>query len=171
MPFQNKKAYKLVLAAILCGIALVLALLDNMLSSLLPFIPGVKLGLANIVSMFAIYYLGFGYAIVISIVRCLLAAFLSGNMTMLLYSLSGGLISIIFMYAFRNYLSKIKVSIIGALTHNITQIMVSVIMLQTTQIAYYLPFLTITGTISGFFMGFLCSLVFRQINKSPIWPG
>ena len=163
----DTKTSKFVLSAVLCGIALALSLVDGAVSSLLP-LPGFKLGLANVVSLFALVYLGAPYAFSICAVRCLLAAMLGGNFTMLLFSLSGGLLSLLVMRLFLCRISLIKVSVLGGVTHNLVQLAAAALLTSTPQVSYYLPVLVVTGAVCGFFIGVLCRLVFRRIRKPAV---
>ncbi|MEA5002173.1 MAG: Gx transporter family protein [Christensenella sp.] len=159
---------KFILSAVLCGVALALSLVDGAISALLP-LPGFKLGLANIVSLFALYYLGAPYAVLICIVRSLLAGIFSGNLTMLFFSLVGGLLSILIMYLFLKRLSLIKVSVLGGITHNLAQLMVAALLTATPQVSYYLPVLVLMGTVCGFCMGVLCRLVFSRLQRETVY--
>lgn len=163
MALQDHKTSRFVLAAVLCGIALALSLLDGALSSLLP-LPGFKLGLANVVSLFALCCLGLPWALLICIARSLLAAMLSGNMTMLFFSLAGGLVSILVMHVALKRLSVIKASVLGGISHNLMQLACAALITATPQVSYYLPVLVLTGTVCGFFVGVLCTLVFQRIR-------
>ncbi len=167
MASQDNKLSKFVLSAVLCGLALALSLLDGAISALLP-LPGFKLGLANVVSLFALVYLGGGYAALICIVRSLLAALLSGNLTMLFFSLAGGLVSLLIMQLFLTRLSLIKVSVLGGVTHNLMQLLCAAVLTATPQVSYYLPFLVITGAVCGFLIGVLSGLVLRRV-KHPLF--
>lgn len=158
---------KLVLAAVLTALALALSLADSAVSSAIPFLPGAKLGLANIVSLYALYSLGLPYTLLICVARCVLTALFSGNITMLAFSLAGGVISILVMFALKGFISVIKVSVAGGITHNIMQVGVAALVTATPQTAYYLPPLIAAGAVSGFLMGLLCCLVMnsRVISK------
>ena len=149
MALQDHKTSRFVLAAVLCGIALALSLLDGAVSSLLP-LPGLKLGLANVVSLFALCCLGLPWALLICLVRSLLAAMLSGNMAMLFFSLAGGLVSILIMYFALKRLSVIKASVLGGISHNLMQLACAALLTATPQVSYYLPVLVLTGTMCGF---------------------
>lgn len=166
MALPNKTS-KFVLAAVLCGVALALSLVDGAISSLLP-LTGFKLGLANIVSLFALYYLGAPYAFSICIVRSLLAAVFSGNLTMLFFSLAGGLLSILVMCLFLRRLSLVKVSVLGGVTHNLAQLAVAALLTATPQVSYYLPVLALMGCVCGFCMGVLCALVFSRLRRETV---
>lgn len=168
MQFQvDTSTKKLLFCSVLCGVALALSLIDMAISSLLPFLPGIKLGLANIVSLFVLYTLGGGWALLISIVKSLLTALLSGNITMLFFSLAGGTISILIMWVLINKISLIKTSVLGGLTHNIMQSLVAVFVTATPEVVYYLPVLTIAGAVSGFIMGILCKLLLGRLHAKP----
>lgn len=167
MRYPDSKQKKLVLAAVLTGIALALSLVDTAISSLIPVLPGFKLGLASIVSLFALYYMGLSWSLSICAARCLLAGLLSGNLTMTLFSLGGGIVSILVMWAFMRRLSIIKVSVLGGVSHNAMQVLVAVLLTATPQAAYYLPILTAAGCAAGFFMGLVCELIFSRIRFSP----
>ncbi|HBU11551.1 MAG TPA: heptaprenyl diphosphate synthase [Clostridiales bacterium] len=164
MPSRDSKTRKFVLAAVLCGVALALSLADTMLSSAVAFLPGLKLGLANIVSLYALMTLGLPYAMLIVLARSLLAALFSGNLTMLFFSAAGGAVSLLVMCLLLRALSVIKVSVMGGVTHNLMQVLVAVFITSTPQAAYYLPVLAAAGAVSGFFMGVLCKLLLRKAH-------
>ena len=163
MALQDHKTSRFVLAAVLCGIALALSLLDGAVSSLLP-LPGLKLGLANVVSLFALCCLGLPWALLICLVRSLLAAALSGNLTMLFFSLAGGVVSILVMRLAQKRLSVIKMSVLGGVSHNLMQLVCAALLTATPQVSYYVPVLVLTGTVCGFFVGVLCTLVSRRLR-------
>lgn len=151
------------LAAVFCGLALALSLLDGAVSSLLP-LPGFKLGLANVVSLLALLTLGLPWTLLICLVRSLLAAALSGNLTMLFFSLAGGVVSILIMRLAQKRLSVIKTSVLGGVSHNLMQLVCAALLTATPQVSYYVPVLVLTGTVCGFFVGVLCTLVSRRLR-------
>lgn len=163
MLLRSSALRRLVLSALLIGIALVLSLVDTAVSAAIPFLPGFKLGLANVVTLFALYYLGAREALVISVARCLLAALLSGAVTMLFFSLAGGLLSLAVMALLAGRVSVIKVSVSGGVAHNMAQAAVAVLITSTPQVSYYIPFLVVLGAVSGFFIGLLCSFLLSRI--------
>lgn len=163
MALRDNKTSRFVLAAVFCGLALALSLLDGAVSSLLP-LPGFKLGLANVVSLLALLTLGLPWTLLICLVRSLLAAVLSGNLTMLLFSLAGGAVSILIMRLAQKRLSVIKTSVLGGVSHNLMQLVCAVLLTATPQVSYYVPVLVLTGTVCGFFVGVLCTLVFRRLR-------
>ncbi len=163
MALRDNKTSRFVLAAVFCGLALALSLLDGAVSSLLP-LPGFKLGLANVVSLLALLTLGLPWTLLICLVRSLLAAALSGNLTMLFFSLAGGVVSILVMRLAQKRLSVIKMSVLGGVSHNLMQLVCAALLTATPQVSYYVPVLVLTGTVCGFFVGVLCTLVSRRLR-------
>ena len=148
---------KLALAAVLTALALGLSTLENLFPvSLLVPLPGIKLGLANIVTVFALYRLGAPFALAILVARCLLGAMFAGNVSALLFSLMGGVLAMLVMILLRRAkrLSVYGVSIAGAAAHNIGQICAAMLVLGGTAVLGYLPALLgvslVTGALTGF---------------------
>ena len=144
--------------AILSAIALTIFMVELYLPTLTP-IPGVKLGLANIVTVFAIFVLRPLDAGMILAARIALGAMFSGQMTAVMYSLAGGILCFLVMLVMRKIVTEKQIwvaSVIGAIAHNIGQIIVAVLITQTTAIIAYLPVLAISGTVAGLFTG-LCA--------------
>lgn len=144
----------------LYGMLVALAFVFSYIEVLIPFsfgIPGIKLGLANIVVIIALYTMGAKDAFVISCVRIVLVGFTFGNMFSILYSLAGGLLSWMVMSLCKKVksFSVVGVSVAGGITHNIGQIAMAALVLKTISIGYYLPILLIAGTITGFLIGIL----------------
>ncbi len=142
--------------ALLTAIALGIFVLEAQLPSLTP-IPGIKLGLSNLVTLFALVYLSGKDALMILIARILLGALFAGNPSLLFYSLTGGLASLLieFLLLRKNTSSFLwGISAIGALTHNTVQILVAVLLTRTPAVLSYLPILWISGVITGLFTGF-----------------
>lgn len=158
----------LVLSGILTAMSLALSLIDTSLSSILAFIPGTKLGLANIVSMYAIYYMGMPWAFAISAVRCFLGAVFAGQVSMFLFSILGAFGSILVMSALRGKISVIKVSTSGGVMHNMMQLAAAGMITATPSLTYYLPVLMLIGTVSGFLMGIICRSVFRRLPEPKV---
>jgi len=155
---------KLALCAVLAALALGLSTLENLFPvSLVIPLPGVKLGLANIVTVFALYELGAAEALAILVTRCLLGGLFSGTATALLFSLLGGLCAMGVMIALRRCrkLSVYGVSIGGAAAHNVGQILAAVITLGNTMVVGYLPFLLAVALVTGALTGFVVSLLLR----------
>ena len=159
---------KIALCAVLTALALGLSTLENLfpISFLIP-LPGVKLGLANIVTVFALYELGALPALLILIGRCFLGALFAGNFNALLFSLMGGLLAMLVMIGLKHLpaLSLYGVSIGGAAAHNIGQICAAMINLGNTLVLGYLPLLLAVSLFTGALTGFVSSLLFRAMKN------
>ena len=155
---------QLTLCAVLTAMALALSYLENFfpLSLAIP-IPGIKLGLANIVTVFALYALGPGQALLILLARCFLGAVFAGNMNALIFSLLGGVTAMLVMIALRRCrrLSVYGVSVGGAAAHNIGQMAAACITLGSTMVLGYLPFLLAVSLVTGTLTGFVTALLMR----------
>ncbi len=153
----------------LFGMMVALAFTFSYLESLIPFnigIPGVKLGLANLVVVVALYTMRPAEAFCIAVIRIFLAGLTFGNAYSIAYSLCGGVLSFIVMFIFkRTKLSVIGVSMLGGVFHNIGQIIVAAIIMETVQIAYYLPVLLVAGIITGLIIGVITKLTVDRISK------
>ena len=152
----------------MCGVFIALALVLSYLESLVPLnfaVPGVKLGLANLVTIVALYMLGLKPAILISIGRIILSGILFGNVTVIIYSLAGAGLSIVVMCIVKKIkiFSVTGISICGAIAHNIGQIVVAAFVMENANILYYMLILCITGAIAGTLIGVLASVVLRNI--------
>lgn len=150
------------LCAVLSALALGLSTLEGLFPvTLLIPLPGVKLGLANIVTVFALYRLGAPEALTILVVRCLLGGVFAGNLSALLFSLMGGLLAMVVMIALRKWrkLSVYGVSLGGAAAHNIGQMAAACIVLGNTMVLGYLPFLLAVSLVTGTLTGFVTALL------------
>ncbi|MBQ0037314.1 MAG: Gx transporter family protein [Clostridiales bacterium] len=159
---------KLALCAVLTALALGLSTLENLFPiSLVVPLPGVKLGLANIVTVFALYELGAPSALVILVARCLLGSLFAGNASALIFSLLGGFTAMLVMIALKQLpvLSIYGVSIGGAAAHNIGQMGAAIITLGNTMVLGYLPFLLAVSLFTGALTGFVSGLLFRAMKN------
>ena len=157
---------QLTLCAVLTALALDLSYLENFfpLSLAIP-IPGVKLGLANIVTVFALYVLGPGQAMLILLARCLLGAVFAGNMNALIFSLLGGVSAMLVMIGLSRWrrLSVYGVSVGGAAAHNCGQVAAAVLTLGNTAPLYYLPILLGVSLFTGALTGLVTACLFRAL--------
>ena len=161
------KTKDLTTMAILTALALALSWIERMipLEMLIP-LPGVKLGLANTVTMFALYQLNLPAALMILIARCLLTALFSGNMTGLAFGMTGGLLAMLTMALARKsrHLSVYGVSVLGAAGHNCGQILIAMILMHSPYIWGYLPYLLLIGTACGAATGAVSAGVLRAVS-------
>lgn len=165
---------ELTLCALLTAMALALSYLENVfpLSLAIP-LPGVKLGLANVVTLFALYVLGPGQALLILVGRCVLGAVFAGNMNALLYSLLGGVAAMLVMILLSRLrgLSVYGVSIGGAAAHNCGQVAAAVLTLGNPAPLYYLPVLLGVSLGTGALTGVLASCLFRGLAHTGLLEG
>ena len=163
------KTKALTLCALLVALALALSWAERMLPlQLLVPLPGVKLGLANIVTLVALYFLGTRYAAAILVARCLLGSLFGGGFTALAFSLTGGLLALGTMALARRLpaLSVYGVSVLGAAAHNTGQILAAMALLRSVYVAGYLPLLLAVGTVTGLVTGAVASGTFRALLAS-----
>lgn len=140
------------------GVFTALALIFSYVETLIPIqfgIPGVKLGLANLIIVIALYRMKLSEAYLLSVVRVLLAGFIFGNYFSIIYSLAGGLLSLTVMALLRKKggFSVIGVSIAGGVFHNIGQLIVASVIVETFSVMYYVPVLLIAGLVTGLLIG------------------
>ena len=158
------KVKKKTLLALLSAIALTVFMVEAQIPALVP-IPGVKLGLANIVTVFALYALGPEQALLILIGRCLLGAVFAGNMNALIFSLLGGVTAMLVMILLSRSrrLSVYGVSVGGAAAHNCGQVAAAVLTLGNTAPLYYLPVLLGVSLFTGALTGLVAACLFRAL--------
>ena len=174
------KAQKLTKLALLTTLALIIFIVELRIPDLIP-IPGVKLGLANIVTVFAVYHYKAGEAAMIVFSRILLGAFFSGNMMTILYSAAGASLCLAGMLFLKKIISggrrPVKhlwlCSVLGAVLHNTGQIIAACFIAGTGVIAYF-PFLSVSGCIAGSFTGLCAQYVINRLeletgNNRDIW--
>lgn len=162
-----RSAKTITTCAVLSALALALSYMESFfpLVLLIP-LPGVKLGLANIVTVYALYSLGAASALSILLVRCFLGALFAGNASALIFSLFGGLAAMLVMIVLRKLpgLSLYGVSIGGAAAHNAGQIAAAMLTLGNTAPLAYLPFLLLVSLLTGTLTGFISSLLVRAMR-------
>lgn len=152
------------------GMLLALALVFSYFESLIPVfiaVPGVKIGLANIITILLLYRTNWKCVMMFMTVRVVLAGFLFSGVSGIVYSFVGGLSCIIIMSILKHFphFSLVGVSITGAIFHNIGQIIVAVFVMENVHILYYLLVLCISGAISGLLVGYLAFLLLKRFHK------
>ncbi len=163
-----KKKYSAHMAA-LYGMMIALAFVLSFIETLIPIslgIPGVKLGLANLVTLAGLFTVGIKGTIVISLLRIILAGLTFGNMFSMLYSLGGWGLSLLLMVIARKrkWFGISGISILGGVGHNIGQICVASLVVQQAGVFYYLPMLLLAGTGAGLVIGILGSTIIERIK-------
>ena len=163
---MNKEIRKISLLSIIIALAMVLSYVDSLIH--IPFTPPYfKIGIANIAIIYTLYKIGTKEACIVSIFRLILSSILFSNLITFVYSFAGAVLSLSLMILLKNInkFSKITVSIIGAIMHNVGQIIVAIILMSTKEIALYLPVLIITGIIAGSGVGILSNLVLKYTSN------
>ncbi len=159
---------RLARAAVLTAVALGIFIVELQLPHLAP-IPGVKLGLANIVTVFAMFLLGPGDALAILLARILLGSLFSGQVMALAYSLAGGLLCYLLMLPLRRLLTVRQIwvcGVLGAVAHNIGQMAVALVVTGTAAILVWLPVLMVSGILAGLFTGLCAQFALRRLQNS-----
>ncbi|MFA7078659.1 MAG: Gx transporter family protein [Syntrophomonas sp.] len=168
---MNKKKRDAIIIILICN-AILISLLELIIPIPIP-VPGVKLGLGNIITIIAIAFLDLKDVLTIVLLRCVVVAVLSKGITVLPFSLTGGLLSAVIMWLLYKYLSRVfsikGISIIGAITHNLAQLIVASLILREIVILYYLPILLISAVITGLITGTISELTVREIKKRDIF--
>ena len=153
------------------GLLVALAMIFSYVEALIPVsfgVPGIKLGLANLVVLSGLYRMKPREVLLISVTRIFLLAMLFGNMVSAAYSLAGGLLSfaVMLMLIKTGSFSSIGVSVAGGVSHNFAQILVAVAVLKSPHLFYYLPALIISGIVTGALMGILTGRVLKYLEKA-----
>lgn len=163
---KKKSAYIAALYGMLIALAFVLSFVESLIPISLG-IPGVKLGLANLVTVVGLYTVGTTGTVVISLIRIVLTGFTFGNLFAMLYSLAGWGLSILIMVVCKkkNWFSTVGISILGGIGHNIGQITVAAYVVKQAGVFFYLPMLLIAGTAAGLVIGILGSMIINRIKE------
>lgn len=151
---------------VLVALAFIFSYVESFIVIPVP-IPGIKLGLANLVVVVALYVLDAKAAFAISVVRIFLVGLTFGNMFSMVYALSGGLLScgLMILAKKHNWLSTVGVSVLGGVSHNIGQILVAMLVLESTDLVYYLPMLLVAGVLTGAVIGVVGQLMIDRLKN------
>ena len=162
---MNSKSKATAFLGVFTAVALILAYVEFLLPPLFPSIPGIKMGLPNIIIVFLLYRRSAYSAIAVSLLRIVLVTMLFGNVMALMYSLAGGILSLLIMILLRrlNFLSTVGVSVAGGVSHNVGQVLMAMLLLETAELGYYLVVLIITGIIAGVFIGLCGSVLIKKV--------
>lgn len=182
MHFAGKKREELLkVRAAYFGVFTALALIFSYVESLIPFhigIAGVKLGLANLIIVIALYKMNVKSAYLLSVTRVVLSGFIFGNLFGILYSLAGALTSLTVMALMKKNqgFSVIGVSVAGGVFHNIGQLIIAMLAVENVSVAYYLPVLLIAGLVTGLIIGITANEMLKRLVNLPVpcekdeWP-
>ena len=152
------------------GVFTALALIFSYIETLIPIqfgVPGIKLGLANLIIVIVLYKTDWREALLLSVVRIVLAGFIFGNLFSIVYSLAGGILSLAVMTLLKksDRFNVTGISMAGGVCHNIGQLAAAIIIVETYQVGYYLPVLLIAGLITGAVIGAVAGEVLKRIRN------
>lgn len=167
MQLQTKK---IAMTGLFTSLALILSYVESLLP-IVPGIPGVKLGLPNMLILLALYVYGWREALSVNVMRILLAGFLFGNMFSILYSLAGAIVSFLVMLAAKGlkFFPMKSVSILGGVFHNIGQLLVACILVEGLSVLAYLPVLLVSGLLTGLLNGVLAQQIQKRKHVLPFF--
>lgn len=153
--------------ALFSAVAIIFSYIEAILPPIWSAIPGIKVGLANIVTVALLYKFSIKEASIVAFIRIIIIALLFGNAMTLIYSIAGFVLSVAIMDILKrtNLFSTVGVSIAGGVFHNLGQIIVAMLLLQTKEIGYYMIVLAITGTVAGILIGIASNLMLKYSNK------
>lgn len=152
------------------GVFVALAMIFSYLESFIPIpigIPGIKLGLANLLVVVALYKIGTREAFAISVIRIVLSGFIFANLFSIIYSLAGGILSfgVMWMLKKNGSFSVYGVSMAGGVCHNIGQLLIAMYIVETFSVAYYVPVLMVAGVITGLIIGVGANEIIKRLNN------
>ena len=160
----KQTAKKVALYGILIALAMVLSFVETLIPIPLP-IPGIKLGLANLVTIVGLYLVGISGTVVITVLRVVLVGLSFGNPYSMIYGLSGSLLSLLVMAFVKRYhlFSQVGVSILGGVFHNVGQLLFASVIVQTAGVFVYLPVLLTAGCVAGALIGILGGIMTERL--------
>ena len=164
---STKKIRRIVLLGLCVSLALILSYIEALLPPLFPSVPGIKIGLANIVTVFLLYRYGALDAAGVSLLRIVLSSLLFGNAFAFLYSVAGAVLSLAAMAFLKktDRFSFVGVSVAGGILHNLGQTLVAVFALGTAEIGYYMIVLSISGTVAGVIVGSCAGMLLSRLER------
>ena len=164
-----KKLHKMIFLSLLVSIGLALSILESSIPLPIP-IPGARLGLSNIVILVTLVIFGFKEAFIVSVLKSIVLMLVTGSISSFIYSISGAILSTIVMIIaykyFSNIFSLIGVSILGAVAHNIGQIIVASLIMTNIKIFFYLPILLLMSLFTGYFVGISSNYISKNLRKN-----
>ncbi len=163
---RKNNTKKLAFLGLSTAVTLILAYVEAMLPPLWAAVPGIKMGLPNIMLLFLLYRFSVKEAAAVSVVRLFAVALLFGNIMTLAYSFAGAVLSLTIMGLLKktDRFSMVAVSIMGGIFHNLGQVLVAMLVLETAEIGYYMIVLTVTGTLAGVLVGIAGWLVLKYLK-------
>ena len=162
---QSKIGRKVAVLGLWSAGAILLGYVESLIPMLF-FVPGMKLGLANLAIVLTLYFFGLGSAAVVQLVRIVVVGFLFGNLFSIAFSLAGGFFSLAVMCLAKRYggFTVYGVSVAGGVSHNIGQIFVAAFLVENVKIVYYLPVLLLSGLVTGLLIGLVSDETMRRLG-------
>ena len=162
---MNNRVKKMTSLALTVSFALVLSFIESRIPAFVA-IPGIKAGLANIAVIFCLYKFGLKEAITVSVLRVVIVSMLFGSPVSFIYSAAGAILSIFSMVTLKKTtrLAEVAASVVGGVMHNVGQITMASILLDTNVVIYYLPVLIFSGTVAGIVVGVASAVLIKRIN-------
>ena len=159
------KTKKITVLTLTVALAMILSFVESQIPAFVA-IPGVKMGLANIAVVFALYKMGWKEAVLVSLIRVFLVSLLFGTGASLFYSAAGAVLSLLGMIGLKatKLFSSVAVSVAGGVLHNVGQIAMACLLLETDVLRYYLPFLALSGILAGIVIGVLAAIMVKRIR-------
>lgn len=160
---------KLVLIGVLASAAIILSYIEFLLPPIYSAVPGIKMGLANIAVIFALYSIDGKSAALISVIRVALSALLFGTVTSFIYSACGAILSLTVMILLKKstLFSPVGVSVAGAVMHNVGQVLCAIIMLGAAEIGYYFVVLSVSAVLAGVLVGLASAVLIKTVKTRP----
>ena len=165
---MSEKVRKLTELAVLTAVSLIIFVIELQIPNPFP-IPGIKLGLANIITVYAVYHYKAHEVAAMVAVRLLLGAVFSGNFMALIYSASGAFLCLVGMLLLRRFIDEKHLwlaSVFGALLHNTGQMAAALLVMQTPSLLLYYPFLVVSGCLAGLFTGLCAQMILPRLKKA-----
>jgi len=164
---MKNNARKVALLGLMTSVALILSYFEAILPPIWSAVPGIKMGLPNIVMVFILYRFGVKECAMVSFVRIFIVALLFGNFMTLSYSFAGAILSIVMMALCKksNLFSVVGTSVVGGVAHNLGQIIVAIFLFKTVQLGYYMAVLAVTGTVAGVVIGLAGAFLLERLRK------
>lgn len=160
------KTKKVAFLGLSIALAMILSFVESQIPALVA-IPGIKVGLPNLVMVFLLYKVGWKETVIVSIIRVVLVSMLFGNVQTMAFSIAGAAVSLTGMIILKklNFFSCIAISVVGGVLHNVGQIIMACLITQTAGIATYLPVLLISGTVAGVVIGLIGGMLVKRLDR------
>ncbi|MBQ8331014.1 MAG: Gx transporter family protein [Clostridia bacterium] len=170
MKNRQTRTKKIALLGLASSLTLLLSYVEFLLPPIFVAVPGIKVGLPNVIVLYVLYCLDVKYAALVSFTRLCISSILFGNAMTFAYSVAGAVLSLLVMGVLKKIdkLSAVGVSVAGGVAHNLGQVLVAMVLLDTPQIAFYMIVLAVTGTISGIFIGLCGALLVKRIPTNQL---